>query len=117
MISIVACCHNAKLCAHAAQAFRSQQCQITADGGAESLRWCLITVEGTEIMKSPNKITSTFFYKISWTPVNTTRSQKLTKTTKITTKMGKLRWLRWFVFVEMFFYSRDQNTHSQNEMV
>jgi len=25
MISIVACCRNAKLCAHAAQAFRSQQ--------------------------------------------------------------------------------------------
>ena len=25
MISIVACCHSAKLCAHAALAFRSQQ--------------------------------------------------------------------------------------------
>jgi len=25
MISIVACCHGAKLCAHAAQDFRSQQ--------------------------------------------------------------------------------------------
>jgi len=25
MISIVACCHNAKLCAHAARDFRSQQ--------------------------------------------------------------------------------------------
>jgi len=26
MISIVACCHSAKLCAHAARDFQSQQC-------------------------------------------------------------------------------------------
>jgi len=28
MISIVACCHSAKLCVHAARDFRSQQFQL-----------------------------------------------------------------------------------------
>ena len=32
MISIVACCHGAKLCAHTARDFRSQQYQVHALG-------------------------------------------------------------------------------------
>jgi len=36
VISIVACCHGAKLCAHAARDFRSQQYQPTME--SEHLR-------------------------------------------------------------------------------
>jgi len=39
MISIVACCHSAKLCAHATQDFRSQQ------NGAMTRMWMLCRVQ------------------------------------------------------------------------
>jgi len=66
MISIVACCHGAKLCAHAARDFRSQQFQswtFPNDTPSSSIGTILLNTMKVKLSKCQNKIISSCMSK------------------------------------------------------